>query len=366
MNLVPKLTVAIGAYDNPELLSQALKSVVAQSLRPLRVLVSDDAGDKSASHVIAHFREKYPDILWDYYRQPSNLGVARNLVFMFSKVSEDFCIFLQHDDELLDSGFLAQSVASMESNSAIDVCIGNALLEGRVGGKERLFYVNNRRALSLDNGWARFSGERVLAALLVPERPLKRLFRMFLPSPPVEFIASWSSVVFRTNAARETGGLLASTLVPQSLEDDLDVYTNEEGFTFLHRILAKGDALVTYDPVSFRGMPPSSFSQLPSHPGRNRRNSLEFFALLKNAEDVEALNPRVAEMMRRRAKSIGYRVRPSSVSRFLRTELSISVSPSVAFVRGWYVHGTLSIAINLRKALVRFASIARFLQRGHQ
>jgi hypothetical protein len=358
MTLSATLTVAVGAYDNPESLSRALRSVVAQSFRPLRVLVSDDAGERPVSEVVAGFRAEHPDIVWEYHRQPDNLGVARNLVWMFPKVIEDFCIFLQHDDELLDIDFLSDAVRLMESSGSVNVCIGNALIESFDGRDARLLYINNKESLTLDRDWTLFSGEQVAAGILVPLRPLSRLFSMFLRIPPVDFNASWSSLVFRTEAARKTGGFLDSSLISPTREDDLDIYTNEEGFTFLHRLLASGDALMTYRPVSLRGMSPSSFSQLPDHPGRNRKNNLEFFALLKNAEYVEMLNPAVAKLMRQRAKSIGIRVRSRGVIEFCETEVSIRVSPSVALFRGWYVDRMTKLTHHIRKVLVTTASTA--------
>jgi len=358
MPLSPRVAVAIGAYDNPELLRRALQSVVTQTLRPLRVVVSDDAGKRSVSQVVADFRAAHPDISWEYKRQEVNLGVARNLVWMFSQVAEDYCIFLQHDDELCDFDFLADAVALMDSSSSVNVCIGNAEFEGDGKSEPRLLYINNKKSLILGTEWTLFSGEAVAGGLLVPIRPLSKLFSMVLRNPPVEFNASWSSLAFRTEAARRYGGLTDSSLISPTLEDDLDIYTNEEGFTFLYRILSDGDAYLTYRPVSLRGTPPTSFSQLPDHPGRHRKNNLEFFALLRNAEFVATLNPEVAHLMRRRAKSMGIRSWSRGVVEFCENELSIRVRPSVALLRGWYVNLMTKLSRAIRNVLVAAVSMA--------
>jgi glycosyltransferase involved in cell wall biosynthesis len=348
----PTAVIAIAAYNEPALLERALRTVVRQSYRPLRVLVSDDAGEKEVSNVVDQFRGQYPEIKWDYHRHNVNLGVAHNLVWMFSNVTEEYCLFLQHDDELILDTFLERSVELLESDSDVNVCIGNGLMEVPGGLSEPvLLFENSRWSLKLNLSWERFSGEAVAAALLAPLRIWQVFLSVFMRRAVSPYNASWSSVVFRTSAVRLSGGLTAASLIGAELEDGLDVYTNEEGFAFLHRLLSIGDAFLNYEPVSLRGKPSTSFSDSPDHPGRGRLNNVEVFALLQNSLEVQKLNHTVAKLMRAKAKSLGLRKTSPTVAEFFLHHSTPNSTLLAALFRGRFIHFSSLLARDLRKLL---------------
>lgn len=354
------LTVAIGAYSEPQLLDRALKSVVKQSYRPLRVLVSDDAGDTSVERVFRRFKLQYPDISWDYHRQPENLGVARNQIWMFSEVRDDYCVFLQHDDEFIDESFLEDAVGLMEANPSAHVCLANSLIEVPGGFPSSIAMNSNyRSSLRVGQGWHRLSGEIVASAMLAPARLWDGWVSLFTRRPIENLNFSWSCVVFRSSAVRATRGLTESSLISASLEDVLDIYSNEEGFVFLYRILAIGDAFITDACAGFRGKPSSSFSDSPSHPVRSRKNNLELFLLLQNAKDVHEDNPMVAALMRRKALSIGLSRLTPEIFLFLKG-LSVSYSAVLfATLRGKTLRFNDLCLNRFRKTLKRLFFLVR-------
>jgi len=336
----PGIAVCVGAYNEPDLLERALESIVGQSYRPLTVIISDDAGQAPLGHVADSFRKRFPDIGWQYSRQMQNLGVARNKVWLFGQVDQEFCCYLEHDDAWVSEDFLSQCASLMSVRQDLNICIGNAIFEST----GRLMYQNSDPGLQLEEGWQLVEGYLVAASMLEPVSTRSLLLQYLGGGRYAPFGASWSSIMFRTSAVRKSGGLLEETLIPVAQERELSVYSNEEGFSFLHKLLAMGPAALSFTAVSLRGMPETSFSNSPTHPGREAKNNVEFFALLANAQQVGDLDPRVAKLLVSRAKSIGLGKINKAVARFVGDGLGAVGFVVVARLRGEY-HKILRLSL---------------------
>ncbi len=315
-----EFAVCLAAYNEPDLLTRALTSVANQDYRPLTVIVSDDAGPTPLGKVVDSFRVLYPDISWVYMRQTVNLGVARNKIWLFSQVSQEFCCFLEHDDMWVSKTFLSDSICLMHSAPDVNLCIGNAEHEfpGRDGAK-RLMYNNTVPYLQLEEDWQLVSGEKVAAAMLLPITTKSIVLNALRPGPFYPLSASWSSLTFRTRAVRESHGLNEESLVPLSEEKNLSTYSNEESFGFVFKLLAMGPVFLTRKPVSMRGAPATAFSNSVNHPGRDCKNDVEFFNLTSASRSISPHNPEISQLLLKRAQSIGLGKINSHVLAFVGT-----------------------------------------------
>jgi len=298
--------VCVGAYNEPDLLARSLTSIANQDFRPLTVFVSDDAGPTHLGTVVDTFRIRYPDINWVYQRQPVNLGVARNKIWLFSQVSQEFCCFLEHDDTWVSKTFLGDCFRLMRGAPEANVCIGNSEHE-LVGNVQRrqLMYNNTVPQLQLGQDWRIISGDIVAAAFLRPVTTKFLVLDALRSGSANPFNTSWSSLSFRASAVRASKGLTEENLVPFAEERLLSAYSNEESFGFLYRLFARGPAFLTLDVISIRGAPATAFSSSIDHPGRSCKNDIEFFNLMSTSRSVSPQNQVIAQLLYKRAMSIG-------------------------------------------------------------
>ena len=72
-----KLSVFIVSYNQEEYITQAIESVVQQSVLPYEIVISDDYSTDNTWHIIKDFSAQYPDLI-KAYRNESNVGVYKN------------------------------------------------------------------------------------------------------------------------------------------------------------------------------------------------------------------------------------------------------------------------------------------------
>jgi glycosyltransferase involved in cell wall biosynthesis len=356
--------VCVGAYNEPDLLARTLTSIASQDFRPLNVIVSDDAGPTPLGAVVDTFRIRYPDINWVYQRQPVNLGVARNKIWLFSQVSQEFCCFLEHDDTWVSKTFLGDCFRLMRGAPEANLCIGNSEHE-LVGNdqKRRLMYNNTVPQLQLGQDWQLISGDIVAAAFL---RPITTKFLVLdaLGSGSANpFNASWSSLSFRTGAVRTSNGLTEESLVPFAEERLLSTYSNEESFGFLYKLLSLGPAFLTLEVISIRGAPATAFSSSIDHPGIGCKNDIEFFNLMSTSRSVSPQNQVIAQLLSKRAMSIGLGMINRHVLAFVGS--GPAATRIVVFGRLRYLY-IKSLRVFLNTTKKTFRGTIRFVKTGRR
>jgi glycosyltransferase involved in cell wall biosynthesis len=112
----PKVTVGIPTYNRPEWLRQCIASVLSQSYRDFRVLVSDNASDRSTAEVVATFDD--PRI--EYSRSSRNLGMIGNINRIIERADTELLILLP-DDDILYPEYLATTVHLFDAHKSVGV-----------------------------------------------------------------------------------------------------------------------------------------------------------------------------------------------------------------------------------------------------
>ena len=89
----PTLTIVICSYKYGHLASHAIESVLAQTVKPDKILFVDDgAGD------CKHLLSLYPEV--EYILREKNLGTVDNFQDMLNRVTTDYVMFLGADNWL--------------------------------------------------------------------------------------------------------------------------------------------------------------------------------------------------------------------------------------------------------------------------
>lgn len=130
----PLITIAIPAYQRPDLLERALKSALAQmqlSLsEPIEVLVVEDppaGGHTEASDRIERLCGAITDARFRYHRNPRNLGLD-NWNRCLQEARGRWIVIL-HDDDWLEPGFLRRCLDLIAANPELKLVGCRAILE---------------------------------------------------------------------------------------------------------------------------------------------------------------------------------------------------------------------------------------------
>ena len=112
----PQLSVCIPAYNQPELLAEALHSLCDQGLDrdAFTVIVSDDASPRSLEDVVGNFRDRLHVV---HHRSPSNIGHLANFARAAELATTPFIAFLAHDD-VIAPGQLGRALRVFEADPA--------------------------------------------------------------------------------------------------------------------------------------------------------------------------------------------------------------------------------------------------------
>src|SRR3990167_2883759 len=90
----PKITIGIPCYNQAQYLTEAIESVLAQTLKPYEIVVCNDGSPDETRYVARQYSEiKYIE------QVNKGLASARNTILMNS--SGDYVLFLDADDKLL-------------------------------------------------------------------------------------------------------------------------------------------------------------------------------------------------------------------------------------------------------------------------
>jgi len=109
------ITCIVPVYNGARYLSEALESILAQTYRPLKVIVADDGSTDGTPDVAAAYGERIT-----YVQQP-NRGYAAAKNLGLSSAQGDFIAFLDADD-VWHPEKLTRQIAAMQERPEIDLC----------------------------------------------------------------------------------------------------------------------------------------------------------------------------------------------------------------------------------------------------
>ena len=118
MKSKPLVSVIIPVYNREKYLAEAIESVLAQTYRPIEVIVVDDGSTDGSADIAKRFGSPVR-----YYFQPnSGAGAARNRGIAVARGS--FLAFLDSDDLWVEDK-LTHQMAAFERHSDVDIVSGH-------------------------------------------------------------------------------------------------------------------------------------------------------------------------------------------------------------------------------------------------
>jgi len=121
----PTLSVVIPNYNDARYLSEALEAILAQSFRPVEVIVVDDGSTDNSVAVIEEFMRRDPIVR--LLRNEGNMGALFSANRGLAHASGDYILFASADDKVLP-GVLEKSARLLAQYPQAAVCSGVAVL----------------------------------------------------------------------------------------------------------------------------------------------------------------------------------------------------------------------------------------------
>lgn len=104
----PTLSILMPNYNHARFIPEALDAILAQSYRPLEIIVLDDGSSDDSVEIAESYQRREPTLI-RLVRNPSNRGILANTGRLLTMARGDFVFFSAMDDLILP-GFLERSM----------------------------------------------------------------------------------------------------------------------------------------------------------------------------------------------------------------------------------------------------------------
>jgi hypothetical protein len=124
---LPLVSVIICTYNRCDVLPHALDSVLAQSYRPLEIIVVDDASTDETDSVLSQYHSR-GEIRISRIRNSQNLGLQKTLNRALDAASGRYFARIDDDDLWTDEDKISHQVAALEKDSRL-AAVGTAYID---------------------------------------------------------------------------------------------------------------------------------------------------------------------------------------------------------------------------------------------
>jgi glycosyltransferase involved in cell wall biosynthesis len=104
--MTAKVSIGIPVYNGASTIARCLDSLIAQDMREIEVLISDNDSTDGTSDICRRYAERDPRIR--VVRQERNLGMVGNYVFVLRNTSAPFFMWLHDDDYYADGRYVSR------------------------------------------------------------------------------------------------------------------------------------------------------------------------------------------------------------------------------------------------------------------
>jgi glycosyltransferase involved in cell wall biosynthesis len=127
----PTISVCVPTCNRPELLKQALESVLNQTLLPSEVIIGDDSRDDKSQDIVVAI-DNPGNVPIRYERNCPSLGQAANINMLFKAATGENLVLL-HDDDLLLADALRDLSACWNNHPDLTAAYGKQYIISEAG-----------------------------------------------------------------------------------------------------------------------------------------------------------------------------------------------------------------------------------------
>lgn len=116
-----RIDILLPTYNGERYLKEQLDSILNQTYKNIRIIISDDCSSDSTPEILKQYQEKDKRI--EIYLQKNNLGVVKNIEFLLKKVENPLYMLADQDDVWIDNK-IEKSVEKLNKEKA-DLVFGD-------------------------------------------------------------------------------------------------------------------------------------------------------------------------------------------------------------------------------------------------
>lgn len=90
------IDIILPTYNGEKYLKQQIDSILKQTYKNIKIIISDDASKDSTPEILKQYKEKDDRI--EIYLQEKNMGVVKNIEFLLKKVKNPYYMLCDQDD----------------------------------------------------------------------------------------------------------------------------------------------------------------------------------------------------------------------------------------------------------------------------
>lgn len=132
-----KISVYITSYNQKEYLSEAIESVLAQTLPPYQIIIVDDCSTDGSKELITGYISRFPELITPIYHS-CNKGVTQSRIDALNLVTGDYATYLDGDDRFLPSKLEKESKL-LQENPNVHIVFSNFYFMNAEGKHVRLW-----------------------------------------------------------------------------------------------------------------------------------------------------------------------------------------------------------------------------------
>ncbi len=119
MDNCPLVSIGLPVYNGENFLEQCIQSILKQTFKNFELIIVDNASTDMSEEICQSYAQRDKRIR--YFRNPENIGAARNFNMAFHKAVGKYFKWAAHDD-LLDESFLEKCVSILENDEKVVLC----------------------------------------------------------------------------------------------------------------------------------------------------------------------------------------------------------------------------------------------------
>lgn len=107
------ITIGLPVFNDKTFIEQSIDSILCQTYKSLRLVISDDFSTDGSDNICKNYVKS--DSRVEYIRQPSNIGISRNMEFLLSQAYTEYFMWAG-DDDVLNEYFVEKMISALEKN----------------------------------------------------------------------------------------------------------------------------------------------------------------------------------------------------------------------------------------------------------
>jgi glycosyltransferase involved in cell wall biosynthesis len=125
-----KVSVLVPVWNGEAFLAECLESILAQDFEDMEILIADDASTDGSAALVERYAAKDSRIRW--WKNPNNLGLARNFNCCLRAAKGEYIKYVLQDDKLISPLAIRRMVKVLDNHPEVSL-VGSAsqILDGR-------------------------------------------------------------------------------------------------------------------------------------------------------------------------------------------------------------------------------------------